>query len=114
MTFEENIKKWVALDNQMKNLADQTKKLREDKNTAEEMILSYVETQGLKNATVNITNGKLRFTETKQTSPLTLKYVEDCLGKCIGNATQVDQIMRVIKESREVKYSSDIKRYTNN
>jgi hypothetical protein len=98
----------------MKNLADQTKKLREDKNTAEEMILSYVETQGLKNATVNITNGKLRFTETKQTSPLTLKYVEDCLGKCIGNATQVDQIMRVIKESREVKYSSDIKRYTNN
>jgi hypothetical protein len=114
MSFEENIKKWVALDNQMKNLADQTKKLREDKNTAEEMILSYVETQGLKNATVNITNGKLRFTETKQTSPLTLKYVEDCLGKCIGNATQVDQIMRVIKESREVKYSSDIKRYTNN
>ena len=114
MSFEENIKKWVALDNQMKNLVDQTKKLREDKNTAEEMILSYVETQGLKNATVNITNGKLRFTETKQTSPLTLKYVEDCLGKCIGNATQVDQIMRVIKESREVKYSSDIKRYTNN
>ena len=114
MSFEENIKKWVALDNQMKNLADQTKKLREDKNTAEEMILSYVETQGLKNATVNITNGKLRFTETNQTSPLTLKYVEDCLGKCIGNATQVDQIMRVIKESREVKYSSDIKRYTNN
>ena len=114
MSFEENIKKWVALDNQMKNLADQTKKLREDKNTAEEMILSYVGTQGLKNATVNITNGKLRFTETKQTSPLTLKYVEDCLGKCIGNATQVDQIMRVMKESREVKYSSDIKRYTNN
>jgi hypothetical protein len=114
MSFEENIKKWVALDNQMKNLADQTKKLREDKNTAEEMILSYVETNSLKNATVNITNGKLRFTETKQTSPLTLKYVEDCLGKCIGNATQVDQIMRVIKESREVKYSSDIKRYTNN
>lgn len=114
MSFEENIKRWVALDNQMKNLADQTKKLREDKNTAEEMILAYVETNALKNATVNITNGKLRFTETKQTSPLTLKYVEDCLGKCIGNATQVDQIMRVIKESREVKYSSDIKRYTNN
>lgn len=114
MSFEENIKKWVALDNQLKNLADQTKKLREDKNSAEDMILSYVETQGLKNATVNITNGKLRFTETKQTAPLTLKYVEDCLGKCIGNATQVGQIMQVIKESREIKYSADIKRYANN
>lgn len=114
MSFEENIKKWVALDNQLKNLADQTKKLREDKNSAEVMILSYVETQGLKNATVNITNGKLRFTETKQTAPLTLKYVEDCLGKCIGNATQVGQIMQVIKDSREIKYSADIKRYANN
>jgi hypothetical protein len=114
MSFEENIKKWVALDNQLKNLADQTKKLREDKNSAEDMILSYVETQGLKNATVNITNGKLRFTETKQTAPLTLKYVEDCLGKCIGNATQVGQIMQVIKDSREIKYSADIKRYANN
>ena len=114
MSFEENIKKWVALDNQMKNLADQTKKLRDEKNTAEETILSYVETNSLKNATINITNGKLRFTETKQTAPLTLKYVEECLGKCIGNATQVGQIMQVIKESREIKYSSDIKRYMNN
>ena len=114
MSFEENIKKWVALDNQLKNLADQTTKLREDKNSAEDIILSYVETNELKNATVNITNGKLRFTETKQTAPLTLKYVEDCLGKCIGNANQVEQIMRVIKDSREVKYSADIKRYANN
>ena len=114
MSFEENIKKWVALDNQMKNLADQTNKLRDEKNTAEETILSYVETNSLKNATINITNGKLRFTETKQTAPLTLKYVEECLGKCIGNATQVGQIMQVIKESREIKYSSDIKRYMNN
>ena len=114
MSFEENIKKWVAIDNQIKSLNEQTKKLREEKNSAEETIMSYVETNQLSNATINITNGKLRFVNTKQTSPLTLKYVEDCLQKCIGNHTQVKQIMKVIKDSREVNYSADIKRYTNN
>ena len=114
MSFEENIKKWVALDNQMKLLAEQTKKLRDEKNTSEETILHYIEANNLKNATVNITNGKLRFVETKQTAPLTLKYVEECLGKCISNSAQVAKIMEVIKESREVKYTADIKRYTNN
>ena len=113
MSLEENIKKWVALDNQMKLLAEQTKKLRDEKNTAEETILNYVETNNLKNATVNITNGKLRFVETKQTAPLTLKYVEECLSKCISNPAQVAKIMEIIKESREVKYTADIKRYAN-
>lgn len=113
MSFEENIKKWVAIDNQIKSLNEQTKKLRNEKNSAEETIMSYVETNQLSNATINITNGKLRFVNTKQTEPLTLKYVEDCLQKCIGNDMQVKQIMKVIKESREVNYSADIKRYTN-
>jgi hypothetical protein len=114
MSFEENIKKWVAIDNQMKSLNEKTKQLREEKNAAEEYIMGYVETNKLTNATINITDGRLRFMNTKQTAPLTLKYVEDCLSKCIGNETQVKQIIKVIKDSREVKYTADIKRYTNN
>jgi len=114
MSFEESIKKWVTIDNQIKSLSEKTKQLREEKNTAEEYIMGYVETNKLTNATINITDGRLRFVNTKQTPPLTMKYVEECLGKCIGNETQVKQIMKVIKDSREVKYTADIKRYTNN
>ena len=112
MSLEENIKKWVALDNQLKTIQEKTKQLRDERNTLEEGILSYVETNNLGNATVNISDGKLRFVSTKQTAPLTLKYVEECLTKCIGNPAQVTQIMKVVKESREVNYTADIKRYT--
>jgi hypothetical protein len=112
MSFEETIKKWVALDNQIKSLSEKTKQLRNDKNTTEESIMNYVETNNLSNATINITDGKLRFVSSKQTAPLTLRYVEDCLTKCIGNPAQVTKIMQVIKDSREVKISSDIKRYS--
>jgi len=113
MSFEENIKKWVALDNQLKTINEKQKQLRDDKNSLEEGILSYVTTNNLSNATVNISDGKLRFVSAKQTAPLTLKHVEECLKKIIRNEKQVIQIMQVIKDTREVKYNSDIKRYTN-
>jgi hypothetical protein len=113
MSLEENIKKWVSIDNQIRTLTDKTKELRETKNNTEQVILEYVESKNMKNATVNISDGKLRFVSTKQTAPLTLKYVEECLAKCIKNEEQINAIMSHIKESREIKYVPDIKRTYN-
>lgn len=114
MSLEENIKKWVSIDNQLKTVTDKAKELREAKNTMEEVILEYVEAKKMNNATINISDGKLRFVSTKQTAPLTLKYVEECLTSCIKNEEQVSIIMNHIKESRETKYVPDIKRTYNN
>ena len=114
MSLEENIKKWVSIDNQLKTVTDKAKELREAKNNMEEVILDYVEAKKMNNATINISDGKLRFVSTKQTAPLTLKYVEECLASCIKNEEQVSLIMTHIKESRETKYVPDIKRTYNN
>ena len=115
MSFEENIQKWVSLDNQLRSLHDKTKQLREDKNNIENGIIKYVDTHNLQNSVVKISDGKLKFTMVKQTNPLTLKYVEECLGKCIKNPEQVKLIMNYIKESRNSKIIPDIKRfYANN
>lgn len=115
MSFEENIQKWVSLDNQLRSLHDKTKQLREDKNNIENGIIKYVDTHNLQNSVVKITDGKLKFTMVKQTNPLTLKYVDECLGKCIKNPEQVKLIMNYIKDSRASKNIPDIKRfYTNN
>ena len=111
MSFEESIKYWVAIDNQLKTLNEKTKELREKKNTTEESIITYIKTNKLINSVVNISDGKLKFVTAKQTSPLSLKFVEECLTKCIKSEEQVKQIMHFIKESRESKYVSDIKRY---
>jgi len=114
MSLEDNIKKWVSIDNQLKTVTDKARELREAKNTMEEVILEYVEAKKMNNATINISDGKLRFVSTKQTAPLTLKYVEECLNSCIKNEEQVALIMNHIKESRETKYVQDIKRTYNN
>lgn len=110
MTFEENIQKWVLLDNQIKIYNDKVKELRNQKNSASEIIMQHVETNSLSNATIKISDGKLKFGAMRQTSPLTFKYVEDCLNKCIGDPNQVQQLMNFIKESRDIKYYPEIKR----
>jgi len=111
MSFEEKVKNWVAIDNQLKLLNEKTKELRETKNTMEDSIMTYVRTNKLTNAVVNISDGKLKFVTTKQTAPLTLKFIDDCLSKCIKSEEQVKQIMDYIKDARESKYVPDIKRY---
>ena len=110
MSFEKQIQQWVSLDNQLKIINEKARDLRSQKNEIGENIFQYVETNQLSNATVKISDGKLRFGALKQTNPLTLKYVESCLNDCIANKEQVEHIMRHIKESRETKEVPDIKR----
>lgn len=111
--FQTNIKQWVAVDTQLKALNEQAKTLRERRTELAEDIHMHVETHNLSNAIVNISDGKLRFGTNRQTAPLTLKYVEECLQKCLAEPEQVAHVMKVIKESRSVNVSPDIKRTYN-
>jgi Family of unknown function (DUF5760) len=63
---------------------------------------------------VQISDGKLKFAQTRVTAPLTLKYVEKSLGEIIKNETQVKQIMDYLKQKRESKIVPEIKRFSNN
>jgi len=105
-----NVQRWVALDNELRSVQENAKQIRDRRNQIGGSILEYVDANGLGNATVKISDGKLRFIESRQPQSLTLRYVEDCLGKCIANHEDVAKIMRVIKESREIRTTPDIKR----
>ena len=110
MSFETSIQEWVSLDNQLRTLNDKVKELRSERNDIGDNIITYVETNELNHAVVKISDGRLRFGVTKQTAPLTLRHVEDCLKKCINDEEKVSAIMKYIKETRYVKENTDIKR----
>ena len=113
MSFEDNIKEWVALDNQLKLYNDKIKQLRDKRTLVSDKILSIdnFETK-LKNKTLEISDGKLKFVSTKISPSLSFKYVEDSLSKMIKNERQVEQIMRYLKENREIKIVPEIKRFS--
>lgn len=109
-TLELKIKRWVELDNKIKTTSEEVRDIRTEKAVINDEILEIIEEKQLTKATVNISDGKLKFVSSKTTAPLTLTYIEKCLSQLITNGKQVEQIMTYIKKNRETKMIMEIKR----
>ena len=114
MSFENQIQQWVSLDNQLKILSEQVKDLRNKRNNLEESITNYASNNNLSNATVKITDGRLKFANTRVPEPLTFKYLEKTLGEVIKNESQVKLVIEQLKQKRVIKIVPEIKRFSNN
>ena len=114
MSFENQIQQWVSLDNQLKQLNEKVKELRDKRNNLEDNITTYASENNLSNASVKISDGRLKFTNSKIPEPLTFKYLERALGEVIKNESQVNLIMEHLKQKRAIKIVPEIKRFSNN
>jgi hypothetical protein len=109
--FKENIKKWIELDNQYKSLNDNVKDIRQKRTSVLDKINGHICNNNLQHAVVKISDGRIKFTTVKNTKPLTLQYVKQCLIDKIQDDKQVEILMEYIKENRDYSYTEDIKRY---
>jgi len=114
MNFEQIVQQWVLLDNQIKLYNEKIKELRDKRDTIEEKLSHHALNNNLINSVIKISDGKLKFVNTKTTSPLTFKYLEKSLGEIIKNSEQVITIVNHIKNNRECKIVPELKRYYNN
>tara|TARA_B100001093_G_scaffold101640_1_gene93861 strand:- start:7675 stop:8016 length:342 start_codon:yes stop_codon:yes gene_type:complete len=113
MDFTESIREWVSIDNKIKKYQDEVKKERVIRNALTASILEQAAESNMEHTVIEITDGKLKFQNTRVTAPLTFKFLEECLNECINGEEQVKQIIKYIKSKRDVKYVSDIKRSYN-
>ena len=111
--FDKQIQKWVEVDNKVKKLNAELKTSRDLKNELEASIMTTVNNKKLLNTSLSLPDGRLRFVETKTTNPISLTFVEQCLNDLIPNKSQVQHILKNIKEKREIKINPEIKRYYN-
>jgi seryl-tRNA synthetase len=114
MNFESQIQQWVQLDNQLKQLNEKVKEIRNKRNLLEQNIIKYTSTNNLSNSIVKISDGKLKFTNTRVPEPLTFKYLEKTLAEVINSESQINLLMNHIKEKRTIKIIPEIKRFSNN
>lgn len=112
--FDKQIQKWVEVDNKIKKMNAELKLSRELKNDLETSIMTTVNNKKLLNTSLSLPDGKIRFVETKTINPISLTFVEECLNDLIPNKSQVQHILKHIKQKREVKINPEIKRYYNN
>ncbi len=114
MSFEGQIQQWVQIDNQLKQLNDKAKELRDKRNLLEQNITTHAFSNNLSNSTVKISDGRLKFVNTKVQEPLTFRYLEKTLSEIIKNEAQLKLMMEHIREKRAVKIVPEIKRFSNN
>lgn len=113
-TFQGEIKEWVNLDSQSKILGDKLKDIRTRKNNITTNIFGFVESNHLSSSIIKISDGKLKFVQSKQTAPITLGFLEECLTDLIKDENKVQEYMEYIKSKRQTKYNSEIKRFYDN
>jgi hypothetical protein len=100
--LEQRIQRWVQLDNQVKQLNDQVRELRESRNDVESSILAHVADHNLSHATVRIKDGgTLKFAfNVKQPPALTLAFLNEALAECCP-PQQAAAIMQHVRAKRD-------------
>ena len=111
--FDKQIQKWIEMDNKIKKINAELKTSRELKNDIETSIMETVNNKKLLNTSLSLPDGRLRFVETKTTNPISLTFIEKCLNELIPNKSQVQHILKYMKDKRESKTNPEIKRYYN-
>ena len=108
--FTDKIREWVSIDNKIKKYQEEIKKARQSRTALANSILDDAENSNMQHAVIQITDGKLKFQNTRVTAPLTFRFLESCLNECITDEEQVKQIIKFIKSKRQVNFVPEIKR----
>jgi len=86
------------------------KVIRDNKNKLTDEICQYIKTNNLYEKNIELSDGVIKMYEKKDYSPLTYTYIEESLNKIISNKEHVEYIIKYLKENRQIKTSSDIKK----
>jgi hypothetical protein len=108
--FIENVKKWVLIDNYLKQLNDKKQSFREQKQQLSKNIIQYMKTKKIENSPIEISDGEIRLYNKKDYSNLTFTYIESCLADIIPDKSHVEYIIQYLKDHREIKDEIDIRR----
>ena len=101
LSLEQRIQRWVQLDNNVKQLNDQVRELRESRNEVESSILTHVTDHNLSHATVRIKDGTLKFAfNVKQPPAITLSFLGEALAECCP-PQQAAAIMQHVRAKRD-------------
>lgn len=111
--LETNIKSWVTYDNKMRDLNEEINKLKEKKTELSNNIIQYATSNNIKNNIIGLTDGHLKFINTKQHQTLTFKFLEECSLLYFNNNDTTEEFIKFVKSKRNTTEVESIKRIFN-
>ena len=109
--FKENVKKWVIIDDQIREHRAITKTLTKEKKQYEQNILDYLES--IKVKSIDITGGHLRRNVSKTKAPIKKQLIETALFDLTKSKEKSSTMTNYIMDSRPVTQRVNLKRTKN-
>ena len=109
--FVESVKRYLEVDDKLKEIKEKTKNLNTEKKQREEFILNYLQT--IDEKVIDVADGKLRRNISKTQAPLKKETIQKALIDIIGDANKATAITEQIIKSRPTIERVTLKRTKN-
>lgn len=106
--FVQNVKKYLEIDDKLREFKEKTKVLNNDKKEKEEYILNYL--QSIEENVIDVVDGKLRRNITKTQAPLKKETIHKALTEIVGDAIKAQAMVEHIVKSRPIVERVSLKR----
>lgn len=110
-SIQTDIKEFVSIDEELKQLHEKTKLLREKKRELNKLIITNISQKhsNIDKLKINVGSRSLKFSNITQYQPLSMTYIQECLEKCIDEPESIEYIIELIKTSRKKQVYKEIK-----
>lgn len=108
--FEDYVKKYIEVDDEIESLQNKLKTMRDWKRKLNGVIVKHMEDQDLVEHTLEVSDGTLRYNERKEYCSMSFTYIEKSLHQLIPDPEQVKYVIQFLKDNREVKTVAELKR----
>ena len=110
--FKEDIREWVELDDQIKQVADHLKKLKTLKKTRQESTIKFMKENKLVGQKISISNGgSLKISTIQSVVPITRQYIVNKLKTFFNSKEKAEEIASYIYDNRETVEKTSMRRY---
>ena len=109
--FVESVKRYLEVDDKLREIKEKTKNLNTEKKQKEEFILNYLQT--IDEKVIDVADGKLRRNISKTQAPLKKETIQKALIDIVGDANKATAITEQIIKSRPTVERVTLKRTKN-
>jgi hypothetical protein len=109
--FVDSVKRYLEVDDKLREIKEKTKDLNNEKKQKEEFILNYLQT--IDEKVIDVADGKLRRNISKTQAPLKKETIQKALIDIVGDATKATAMTEQIIKSRPVVERVTLKRTKN-
>jgi len=109
--FVDSVKRYLEVDDKLREIKEKTKDLNNEKKQKEEFILNYLQT--IDEKVIDVADGKLRRNISKTQAPLKKETIQKALIDIVGDANKATAMTEQIIKSRPVVERVTLKRTKN-